>query len=826
MATGHARPASACAATGIGRVGALAVALGIGAAVATGLAGPACADTTASPGTSNSAEAPTAQHGQSDRVVRQRAQSARTPTAGRITKHSGVSAQRTVRTPEAVPAGGSLDADSATVPTVKAAASASASGASAQAVTAASPKPASAENTIGTVVRALRAPLRGSALNGTPPAPADAPTGWGLLAAARREFERTFLNQYPTTTPSITNQTVDGVVTGSLGAADPDGDRLVYTVVGQPSLGRVVIDQNTGTFSYTPVVDFASYGGNDAFTVAVSDDTSFHIHGLQGLLQAPIQLLRAIPFVGSLLSDYLPGTSTTTTVRLTFDGSATTTALTFPDGFHWGVSTAGFQSEMGGGAPLDVNSDWWQWTHDPVNRLLLGWKGAVPEDGPGEYTQYPVDIGLARDGVGADTFRMGIEWSRIFPNSTGSVDISNGITPEILQQLDALADPVAVAHYRDELTAMHAAGLDPMVTINHFTLPLWVHNPAQARVQEIFGLTPQTGGGWVSSSTVTEFEKYSAYLAWKYGDQVTNWVVLNEPVNSMLTSYYAIPFTTDFPPAILRPDLVATGLRNEAAAYSASYDLIHQLDPNAQVGFALNMYSWRGANPANPTDRQAAASFSDFYNRWFPDAVLLGEVDANFDGVITPDEIHPELAGKADFFGVNYYSQGIVIGYGGPHNSALPMVTGYPEFAPLLNVVAGGCPAAECSDTAQIVNPAGLRDVLDIADSYGIPLWVTENGIADSDDSNRVSYVVRHLAVINKAIADGMDIRGYTAWSLTDNLEWVLGYDPKYGLYSYDPVTLERTPRQSVSLIRDLFTGNAIPASVFRTYVNDVRNRI
>jgi len=323
---------------------------------------------------------------------------------------------------------------------------------------------------------------------------------------------------------------------------------------------------------------------------------------------------------------------------------------------------------------------------------------------------------------------------------------------------------------------------------------------------------------------VTEFEKYSAYLAWKYGDQVTNWVVLNEPVNSMLTSYYAIPFATNFPPALVRTDLVAVGLRNEAAAYSVSYDLIHQLDPNAQVGFALNMYSWRGGDPANPRDQRAAAQFSDFYNRWFPDAVLRGEVDANFDGVITDDEIHPDLAGKADYFGVNYYSQGIVIGYGGLSVPGLPLVKGYPEFSPLINVVIGGClPGTECSDTAQIINPAGLRDVLDIADSYGIPLWVTESGLADAADANRASYTVRHLAVINKAISDGMDIRGYTAWSLTDNLEWVLGYDPKYGLYSYDPATLERTPRPSVGLIHDIFSGNAISADVFRTYVKDPR---
>ena len=658
----------------------------------------------------------------------------------------------------------------------------------------------------------------------TPSAPVGASAALDLLAAAGRELERTFRNQYPTTDPTIATSTAGGVVTGNLGAADPEGDRLVYTVVGTPSLGRVTIDQATGDFTYIPVVDVASYGGTDAFTVSVSDETNFHIHGLQGVMDAPIRLLRAIPFVGSLLSDYLPSTNVTATVKLTFDGDGTVAALTFPEGFHWGVSTAGFQSEMGAGAPLDVNSDWWQWLHDPINKLLLGWKGGVPENGPGAYTEYVTDARLASEGVGADTFRMSIEWSRIFPNSTEAVDISNGVTPEVLAQLDALANADEVAHYSDQLAAMHAAGLDPMVTINHFTLPLWVHNPAQARVKELFGLTPQTAGGWVSSSTVTEFEKYSAYLAWKYGDQVTNWVVLNEPVNSMLTSYYAIPFATNFPPALVRTDLVAVGLRNEAAAYSASYDLIHQLDPNAQVGFALNMYSWRAGDPTNPRDQQAAAQFSDFYNRWFPDAVLRGEVDANFDGVITPDEIHPELAGKADYFGVNYYSQGIVIGYGGLSVPSLPIVKGYPEFSPLINVVIGGClPATECSDTAQIINPAGLRDVLDIADSYGIPLWVTESGLADAADANRASYTVRHLAVINKAIADGMDIRGYTAWSLTDNLEWVLGYDPRYGLYSYDPVTLERTPRPSVSLIHDIFSGNAISADAFRTYVKDFR---
>ena len=541
--------------------------------------------------------------------------------------------------------------------------------------------------------------------------------------------------------------------------------------------------------------------------------------GLASLWEVPVNLIRGIPVIGSLLSDFLPRTSTTATVTIDFPGTGDLTDLKFPDGFHWGTSTSGFQSEMGGGAPLDENSDWWHWLHDPLNKGLLGWKSdALPENGPGSYLEYATDAELAADGVGADTFRMGIEWSRIFPNSTASVDISGGITDEVLAQLDALADQDEVAHYADVLTTLHAYGLDPMVTINHFTLPDWVNDPESARIQEALGLTPQEKAGWVSDSTVTEFEKYSAYLAWKFGDEVTNWIVLNEPMNSMIPAYFAIPFTTGFPPAVLRPDLMAKGLLNQAAAYSASYDIIHQLDPVANVGAALSMWEWRGANPASAIDQQAAAQFSDFFNKWFPDAVIKGEVDANFDGVIEPDEIHPELAGRADFFGVNYYGLGTVIGFGGspfPRSRCSPATRSSPTCST--------CSSAAAPPRSAATHPA---DQAQRSARHDRHRGVLRKAVVDHrervgrrDDSRRASYLVRHLAVVNKAIDDGVDIRGYVTWSLLDNLEWILGYEPKYGLYSFDPVTLERTPRPSVAVIHQITTSNSIPAELFQQYV-------
>jgi beta-glucosidase/6-phospho-beta-glucosidase/beta-galactosidase len=109
--------------------------------------------------------------------------------------------------------------------------------------------------------------------------------------------------------------------------------------------------------------------------------------------------------------------------------------------------------------------------------------------------------------------------------------------------------------------------------------------------------------------------------------------------------------------------------------------------------------------------------------------------------------------------------------------------------------------------------------VLDTAASYGLPLWITENGIADAADSIRPTYVVRHVAVVQDLIAHGMDIRGYTYWSLTDNLEWSEGYEPKFGLYSFDPVTLERTARPSVGVYNQITTGNGLPTSLLELYL-------
>ncbi len=664
----------------------------------------------------------------------------------------------------------------------------------------------------GSFIKALLQPFAAK-----PSAPSADPTEWALLAWIRREF----FNQRPTPVenplPYTQSLTLDGdvVVTGAVGFEDRDGDPLTYTVVGRPlNGGTVQVDQH-GDFVYRPMNAMAAVGGTDSFTVVVSDERAgLQVGGLLGLL-------KFVPILGPLLYPS-GGHRVAHTVTVTVD-PVDGVDLSLPADFRWGVAHSGFQAEGGPGSPVDPNSDWYRWVHDPLNQLL-GLVNGVPEDGPGAYVSYESDADLARDELGVNTFRMGIEWSRIFPNSTAAIDISDeggGVSLADLQALDALANLDEVGHYRAVFDALRLRGLDPMVTVNHFTLPVWVHDPIVARPLIQLGL-PAPAAGWLSSSTPGEFEKYAAYVAWKFGDQVDNWVTVNEPFSPVLTEFLAIPWVVpNWPPGVIRPDLASTFLVNQAIGHVAAYDAIHAWDtevanaggPAAFVGFALNMLPARPANPVSLLDVQAADAWNQYYNQWFPNAVIDGWVDVDFDGIKTANEVFADFVGKVDFLGVQYYGSQPMIGFGVAPVPGFPFLRGFPIRCQ---------PSPTCSDFNQPTDPGGFREVLELAASYGKPLWITENGIADADDSKRPSYIVNHIAVVQDLVAHDVDIRGYTYWSFVDNLEWSEGYDLKFGLYGSDPNTpeLERTPKpDSIAALSGITSANGLPLWLLGQYV-------
>jgi beta-glucosidase/6-phospho-beta-glucosidase/beta-galactosidase len=509
----------------------------------------------------------------------------------------------------------------------------------------------------------------------------------------------------------------------------------------------------------------------------------------------------------------------------------------------WGIGGApGFQTEMGGGPQYsDRNSDWWAWTHDPANIAAHRVSGDFPENGPGGWKNgYTADIANAK-ALGVNTWRMGIEWSRIFPRSTASVKIGRTVSTANLKALDRLADQAAVSKYRTLLTSVRKAGMKPFVVINTYTLPIWIHDPINARdvlakrkPDDPVPVSLQKGG-WLTSSTVSEYRKYSAYLAWKFGSLVDWWAPLNEPMVTAIYGYANIPgaFAGNFPPGAYSYRSSTLALENMAEANAVAYDEVHAKDTvdsdkdgkRSWVGLIHNLIHFTPANPASAGDIAATRHADQVFNRLFPDAAIKGIFDYNGNGVVDPGETDRSKAGKADFFGVNYYFRGRVVNVGFSLSGSIPIL----DFLPKTGYRWAGNPTGElcptlCSDFGAEIDPDGLGAVLREAAGYGKPLIVTENGIADTSDSKRPSFLVNHVHQVAKTAKEkpsGVRVLGWLEWCLTDNYEWAAGYTPKFGLYSYDSTTFKRTQRAtSASVYSQMAKANAIPGALADRYLS------
>jgi beta-glucosidase/6-phospho-beta-glucosidase/beta-galactosidase len=416
------------------------------------------------------------------------------------------------------------------------------------------------------------------------------------------------------------------------------------------------------------------------------------------------------------------------------------------------------------------------------------------------------------------------------------VDASGGFTPAVLAALDALADQTAVAHYRTVLTALRARHLEPMVTLNHFSLPLWLHDPIAVR-DAFASLGPEgdvpTGlqhAGWLDPAIVDEFAKFAAYAGWKFGDLVDLWCTINEPVVIVVSGFVNFPGVGgNFPPGVFNFAAVVGAIPNLVAAHARAYDALHATDtvdagggPAAvEAGVVHNMVAFHPSDPNRPADVAGAVHADYIYNRVFLNAVTTGAFDANLDGdADDPGEMRPDLAGRSDFIGVNYYLRATTSGFGAPVTPRIPLFDFLPTFSYRTdrNPGAPPCPTV-CSDFGWEIYPAGLREMLTFVGTLGRPVYVTENGIADAADTLRAQYIVDHLATVQQAIVDGVaDVRGYFLWSLTDNFEWSSGYFPEFGLASFDPVTGRRRLRAGARPYRSIAKHDGFTQRLLKRY--------
>lgn len=459
----------------------------------------------------------------------------------------------------------------------------------------------------------------------------------------------------------------------------------------------------------------------------------------------------------------------------------------FPEGFQWGAAVAGFQVDMGcptlpDAECLDTRSDWYQWVTDPtiVEKESLHVSGQPVQDGPGMWELFEQDVARARaDGLTA--FRMSIEWSRLFPDTVEELGT--------VEELDARANPAAVARYHEMFSALHDAGLQPLVTVNHYTLPLWVHDGAACHVD----LETCPARGWVDKDRLVPLiARYAGWVAREYGDQVDQWATLNEPFATTASGYLQPGEDRSAPPGrtLDGPSTVAS-IEGQIEAHAAMYDQMKLWDTEdadgdgdpAFVGLVLNMVDIQPADEADPDDAVAVEHARHLYHRLFLDGLTSGSWDDDRDGVF--DRLRAEHADRLDWLGINYYNEMKAQAIGGfrPLGDLVPAFDFFPTFSWDPHTV-------------------GIRRVVEEAAGYGVPLFISENGTPHVDQAPQV--LEEHLAHLSDVIAEGADVRGYMYWSWVDNYEWNHGLDLRFGLYELEAGTKARLPRPVVERYREI----------------------
>lgn len=295
----------------------------------------------------------------------------------------------------------------------------------------------------------------------------------------------------------------------------------------------------------------------------------------------------------------------------------------------------------------------------------------------------------------------------------------------------------AITHYRDVLLALRRAGLTSFVTLHHFTNPQWLAER----------------GGWEASGAPARFASYVRYVTGHLGDLVDFWITINEPMVLATQSYWA----GRWPPQKKSAWSVLRVVRHLARAHELAYRDIHRAAPGARVGIAKHLVAYLPEHKEQFDDRLYVAAADWWFNHRFF-----------------------SLTGKThDFIGVNYYF------------TVKKKVHLFPPS------VADVAPTGATTDIGWPIRPDGLEHVLLQMRRYQKPLYITENGLADASDRRRPDFIRDHLRAVERAQAQGADVRGYLHWSLLDNLEWDLGFGPRFGLVEVDFASQKRTPRPS-----------------------------
>ncbi len=404
--------------------------------------------------------------------------------------------------------------------------------------------------------------------------------------------------------------------------------------------------------------------------------------------------------------------------------------LKFPENFWWGSSTSAYQVEGG-----NSNSDWWHWEKNKKN---ITPSGAACR----HYELFREDFELAKS-LNHNAHRFSVEWSRVQPKAGEFSEAE-------------------LKHYADVVDCLRGLGIEPVVTLHHFTNPLWLSQM----------------GGWENKKTVDYFLSYVEKIISVLSGKVRYWVTINEP---MVYTYYSY-LKGDWPPqekSFFKAKRVSNNL---IQAHIDSYRLIHAIYKKnnlapPKVSIAQNMVCF---SPCKKSLRNNLAVY--WRNKLF-----------NFRPI---DKLR--AANALDYIGLNYYSRNLID------------TAGWSVEDLLINTCGNNHDILPKNSLGWEIYPQGLFDLLAALKKYKLPVFILENGICTEDDNLRWDYIRGHLKQIRKAMDKGVEVSGYLYWSLMDNFEWDKGFAPRFGLCAVDYSDFRRSPRESAKKFAQLILNRVV----------------
>lgn len=433
--------------------------------------------------------------------------------------------------------------------------------------------------------------------------------------------------------------------------------------------------------------------------------------------------------------------------------------FTFPADFRWGTATSSHQVEGN-----NTNNDWWAWEQEGKDRGdERVWGNHTSGLAANWWEDAEADIARMAE-MGQNAHRMSVEWSRIEPE-------------------EGKWDEDAIGRYREILGAMRDAGIEPMVTLHHFTNPLWLAER----------------GGWSNEKVVGWFTRYVKKVVDSLSDLVDLWCTINEPAILAAQGY----LEGIWPPGERSSSLYFEVNYNLLRAHAAAYEAIHGAQEEARVGLAKAMRAWKPLRDDFFADRLAANQLERVTDGIYIDALFRGEWRLP----LRRARPVPEAMNTLDWWGVNYYHC---------------YHTAFSPFRPdsfFVDVrIPEGVEAGPGSWGG--IYPNGLYEKLTKMRGYGVPLYVTENGRPDENDQYRPHFIVEHLHQVWRAIQVGCPVMGYYFWSMVDNFEWARGYNPefRFGLWAVDVETQERELRRSGELYAEICKSGTLDNELAEKY--------